>query len=128
MKALGQVIRASRGEMSQNELGNQMGVPQTTISRWEMGQVDLTMEQVRSLEVALRIRPGTLAISSGYSEPEFTTRDVEMALRADPALHPDMRGDVVRAYRSYVEMSRRLSEAERVASNVTPTRRKRSAS
>lgn len=121
MKALGQVIRAARGEMSQAELGAEMNVPQTTISRWEMGQVDLSMEQVRALEIALRVRPGTLAVSSGYAAPEFTARDIEMALRADPSLHQDLRNDVVRSYRSYVEASRKLIDADAIIASRPPS-------
>src|SRR4051794_31003921 len=66
-RALGEAIKRHRGEMSQGELGAAIGdVPQTTISRWERGVVDLTVEQVLAIEIALDLAPGLLASEAGY--------------------------------------------------------------
>ncbi len=68
LKALGAAIRRARGELTQEELGHRLGdVPRTTVSRWEHGRVDLGVEQVRALEDALEIAPGTLLEAGGYS-------------------------------------------------------------
>jgi hypothetical protein len=72
-KALGAAIRRLRGARTQAEFGASIGlvcgeddVPQTTISRWEGGLVDLSYEQVRVIEAALGVPTGTLAIEAGY--------------------------------------------------------------
>jgi hypothetical protein len=43
-----------------------MGVLQTTGSRWELGTVELTAEQVHGFEAALGLRPGPLFRVAGY--------------------------------------------------------------
>lgn len=71
--ALGSSIREARGELSQTELGRRLEshlgelVSQAAISRWEAGTVDLTLEQVRALELALGLRLGTLGGLGGYT-------------------------------------------------------------
>lgn len=65
-EALGLAIRVARGEMTQAELGALMGTLQTTVSRWELGLVDLAVEQVHGLEAVLGLRPGTLLRVAGY--------------------------------------------------------------
>jgi excisionase family DNA binding protein len=52
--------------MSQTQLGDRVGVPQTTISRWEQGRVDLSVERVRAVEEALGLQIGTLLVLAGY--------------------------------------------------------------
>lgn len=70
--ALGEEIRRERGVRTQSDLGRllkpQLGapVPQTTISRWEKGETELGLEQVRALEIVLGLEHGTLARAAGY--------------------------------------------------------------
>ncbi|HVV36959.1 MAG TPA: helix-turn-helix transcriptional regulator [Acidimicrobiales bacterium] len=71
-EALGRAIRKYRGDRKQSELGALLGVPQTTISRWEVGLVDLGVEQVRGLERALDLPLGTLGRAAGYVDPCLT--------------------------------------------------------
>ena len=73
-RRLGRIIRSLRGDRTQAELGLALGgVIQTTISRWENGLVDLTMEQVLELERALEVKPGTLGSVAGYIEPDLVS-------------------------------------------------------
>ena len=67
LRALGQAIRRARGDLTQEQLGDLLGVPQTTVSRWELGYVDLGVEQVRHIEETLRLRPGDLLAEGGYA-------------------------------------------------------------
>ena len=68
-KALGAFIRALRGPRTQSDLAKLLGnISQAAVSAWENGLVDLTCEQVRDIEVALGVRPGTLGLAAGYVE------------------------------------------------------------
>lgn len=135
-RAIGRHLSAMREGLNQTELGIKLGdysptgqpVPQTTISRWERGTVDLTLEDAYEIEVALRLAHGTLARAGGYvedAEPASTAKSVEEMLRVDPNLDPDLRQDVITAYRSYVTLSRRLNREE--ATRSAPQVRRRSA-
>lgn len=94
---------------TQAEFGDVLGdSPQTTVSRWEKGLVDLTAQQVNDIEEALGLEPGHLLSIAGYCTVKFDRKNLEAALRNDPAVHPDFRGDVVRMYQGYVESSKRM--------------------
>lgn len=100
--------------LTQAEFGERLGdSPQTTVSRWEKGFVELTAQQVNDIEEALELPQGHLLQIAGYCEAQFDSRDVEAALRADPSLHPDIRADAVRFYKSYVEISKKLRSSRR---------------
>jgi transcriptional regulator with XRE-family HTH domain len=130
-RSLGAAIRTLRAksEMTQTDLGNALAVwqpdrlpiPQSTISRWESGATELTLEQVFAIEESIRVKHGTLSIAGGYSTSDFTSLDIERLLLADSNMHPEMRDDFIRVYRSYVKSSRSLSEAERRARNMQQT-------
>lgn len=114
--ALGAALKAARQEagLTQAQFGARLGdSPQTTVSRWEKGLVELTAQQINDIEDALDLRPGNLLQQAGYCDVEFSPRDVEAALRSDPALHPDVRSDVVRFYKGYVDVSKKLATARR---------------
>lgn len=111
-KAIGAVIRNARGEMTQSELGVKLGdVPQTTISRWEKGIVDLTLEQTRDLERALGLQHGTIFIAAGYVDPKEINADTETVLRADPTIAAEFREDLLRNYRTYQSASKKMDAA-----------------
>lgn len=42
-------------------------IPQTTLSRWELGEIEMTLEQVRAIELALGLELGTLAKAAAYA-------------------------------------------------------------
>ena len=69
LAALGRAIRRARGSLTQAELGSRLGLPQTTISRWEQGTVDLGVGQVHALRRALGLRSGRTAYERGYAGP-----------------------------------------------------------
>jgi hypothetical protein len=70
--ALGESVRRARGDLIQADFGrppaDELGapVPQTTISRWEKGEVELGLEQVRAVELVLGLLRGTLGRAAGY--------------------------------------------------------------
>jgi transcriptional regulator with XRE-family HTH domain len=59
--------------LTQAQLGERLGryrhqpVPQTTISRWELGEVDLTLEDIFDIEEALALPHGILKEQAGYA-------------------------------------------------------------
>ena len=67
LRSLGAAIRRARGALTQEELGDRLDLPQTTVSRWELGYVDLGVEQVRRLEEALDLPGGELFAKGGYA-------------------------------------------------------------
>lgn len=119
-RVLGEQIRSLRGEMSQTELGLKMisresgfPIPQTTVSRWEKGTVDLDLEQVFDLEEALNVKHGTLTMSAGYitAQPVDPTT-IEDIIRLDPNIHPELRHDFECLYQNLLKMSKKMTLAE----------------
>lgn len=125
LRALGQMIKKARGLLSQEDLGKKLGgLPQTTLSRWEQGKVELTVEQIRDIERACNARPGTLLMGAGYVEAGFTSDYAEEVLRADPAIHPAVRDDVIAMYEGFVRLSKRLYAADPAPKGPASTRRR----
>jgi transcriptional regulator with XRE-family HTH domain len=62
-------MRRRRGVLTQAELAERMDVLQTTISRWELGEVDLSLKQLRLVETALDLPFGTFARDAGFLDP-----------------------------------------------------------
>jgi len=65
-RALGRAIRRHRAEVSQVELAEALGVSQASVSSWELGGVEFTIEQVMRVERVLHLRAGTLLIEAAY--------------------------------------------------------------
>lgn len=116
---LGKMIRDYRTDLglSQAELGDLMApfsldgrsLPQTTISRWEAGSVELTLEQVYDLEEALSLRHGSLAASTGYVVKESAgSVSIAELLAVDPDINPTIRRDVIAMYKAFRKMSNEL--------------------
>ncbi|MCU1497040.1 MAG: hypothetical protein JWM47_993 [Acidimicrobiales bacterium] len=106
--AMGAAIRSARGEQTQAEIGARLGdVPQTTISRWEQGLVELSYEQVMDLERALGVSAGTLGRAAGYLRPgtRLSSIDIMLAIREDEALVPDIREIAASTYDGFVKAS-----------------------
>lgn len=70
LAALGAAIRAARGDRPQAAIALQLGRPQSSISSWESGTVDLSVERIRRLESALGIAHGSLLRSAGYIDDQ----------------------------------------------------------
>lgn len=76
LRSIGRALREARGELSQEELGRRLGVPQTTVSRWERGTIDFGVEQLRMIETALGLEQGHLVLAGGYIPGEEIPEDV----------------------------------------------------
>ena len=112
LERLGAAIREQRvaAGLTQSEFGERVaGVPQTTVSRWEGGRVELTVEQVLDIETALQLRPGTLALLAGYSDPERASGDTVGAIKSDPNLDSQHRALLLRV----LDVFRGASQASR---------------
>ncbi len=113
-RALGAAIREARGPTSQAALGRRIGevspdgpMPQTTVSRWELGDVEHSLETIRAIEMALDLRLGSLLEAAGYVPPATQrVKDVEAVLRSDPNLDPAMRQSMLTHYRAAVDFTR----------------------
>jgi len=127
MKRLGLCIRNRRAEleMTQGDLAakfeDDYGKPlmQTTVSRWELGQVSLTAEQIRNIEEALGLPAGHLLAAAGYVDLAVAPDSVEAMVLADPALDPEYRDMVVTFYRQM----RKASELSRITRPKGKSRR-----
>jgi len=122
-RLLGEAIRVARGDVSQAALGERVGVPQTTVSRWEAGGVGLTLDQVVTLEHALSLPPGGLLRAAGYVADDEGGGGVEAAVRADGRLDPALRDELVALYRLFVRTSGRLSRRRAPARSEPSTPR-----
>lgn len=118
-KRVGLAIRRARGDKTQTELGQLLApylgeeVPQTTVSRWEVGSVSIDLEQLRAIELALKLRAGTLFSSTGYVPKDISPREVEQMIALDPNLSDSLRDNVISLYRTSVKMSKEINGARR---------------
>jgi transcriptional regulator with XRE-family HTH domain len=105
--------------MSQTDLGTRLSkylgddVAQASISRWEKGQVDLGVEQVRALELVLNYKPGDLLVAANYVQRESNPQSSREFVMTDPALHPDLRKDAFNAYQAFLNASMRMFDSDR---------------
>lgn len=77
---VGAAIRLLRESQSltQDQLGVRAGgVPQTTVSRWEGGRVQLSVEQVFQLEDAMGTPHGTILAMAGMIDSGLTPADID---------------------------------------------------
>jgi transcriptional regulator with XRE-family HTH domain len=77
--------------ISQNELGRRIGVSGAAVNLWVQGRSAPTRKNVELILDELAVEPrGWLLELAGYSAscPE-TTVSPEVAIRADPGLHPE---------------------------------------
>ena len=128
-RRLGDTIREWRNDLNQSELGVRLApltpdgrpVPQTTISRWEKGMVELTLEQVHDLEEALGRRHGSLSAAGGYvaPTPDQAAIDIAELLMADSSIDPIFHKEVVSMIKSF----RKASEALQVRKATSEGRR-----
>jgi hypothetical protein len=101
--------------MTQTELGVELAavlgdeVPQTTMSRWEKGLVELSVRQLQAVEVALSLPPGALFAAAGVVNLEKSAAEIEWLIRADPHLLPSVRNHFADAYVGMVTATREVS-------------------
>lgn len=124
---LGRVMRAARERagVTQADLGFALApllgeeVPQTTLSRWEVGGVELSVRQFQAVEAALGLAPGVLFAAAGVVNLDKAAAEIEWLIRSDPHLHPSVRNEIADCYVAMVKVS-----AE-IASHAARTRRRR---
>ena len=66
---LGRMIRIARGDLTQMQLAERLGMRQPAISAWEAGKVTLTAEALWSIESVLGLQHGWLGVASGLVNP-----------------------------------------------------------
>jgi transcriptional regulator with XRE-family HTH domain len=108
LRDLGAAVRSLRGEMTQQQVGELLGLPQTTISRWEKGMVDLTGVQIRELELALNVEHGGLLQAAGWITDAMHVTDVRQAIKMCSELDPDIREDVLRYVENMIQLSKTM--------------------
>jgi len=83
--ALSQLLH-ERG-ISQNKLGERLGVTGSAVSLWIAGKSTPTRENVERIEDELAVEPrGSLLKLAGYSTEDTAGPTVESLIRADPGL------------------------------------------
>ena len=70
LRAIGAAMRRARGSMTQTEVGALLDLPQSTVSRYELGLVDFPVETIRNIELALGLADGDLLKAGGYVRGE----------------------------------------------------------
>jgi transcriptional regulator with XRE-family HTH domain len=114
-KLVGQLLRVARGDYTQSQVADLLSevrgetVIQTSISRWENGLVDMSLEMLWDFEQALGLPKGSIAIAAGYIDTDVS---VSALILSDPTIHPNFRADLHRIYKSYQDHTRQLNEAE----------------
>ena len=81
--ALGAAIRDVRLERreSQVTVARRLGIEQTILSRWELGRILPSLDDIERLDDALRLRPGGLLVRAGLVE--LAANPTEAAIEAD---------------------------------------------
>lgn len=97
---IGQRIRESRERngFSQGELARRLGVSQPTISDWENGKTEPTVENMRSVAVELDVWFEWLATGRGIKDYLPGVQEPRQEYRVQPELAADER-DLQAAYR-----------------------------
>jgi len=63
-------MRRARGNMTQTEVGVLLDLPQSTVSRYELGLVDFPVETMDQIELALGLAVRDLLKAGGYLRGE----------------------------------------------------------
>lgn len=87
--------------LSQSKLGELLGVGQSAVSSWELGEAEPPVETVYFIEEVLKVRPGVLSKHLGWLPLTILT-----ARRGGPA--PKRVLDVLDGDPDYDELGRRL--------------------
>ena len=72
-RGLGAAIRRARHPMTQTEVGAALNRPQSCVSVWEKGGVELGVDRVFELEELFGLRHGVLLEAGGYLDPVDTS-------------------------------------------------------
>lgn len=115
-EALGAAIQKARGSRSQEWLAEQMGVAQTTISKWEVGDTSPRFNRLAKLEEVLGLPPRQLrAIMLGDDEDPSPTREGDEPAVVPTALAGALRGMTDDEIAQLIGYAARLKEERRNA-------------
>jgi transcriptional regulator with XRE-family HTH domain len=118
-RKIGEVIRSLRGDMSQEALGIALAkwntyypgspYPQTTISRWERGDVEFSVESLMSIEAALGLPQGLILQRAGIVKTDdLHPETVKDVILVDPSIHPMLRDHLLGLYVEMMKISKKL--------------------
>lgn len=96
------VLARQAAKFTQSQLSTATGVPQSTISAWERGEIEPSPEHVFLVEAALGQKKGALSRLLGYAPVDVKlASSVEAAILADPKLDPYQRKLLLQIYESW---------------------------
>lgn len=104
MRAFGAALAEalSARSVTQAQLGEQLGITQSSISAWKSGTAKPEPETVFEVERLLDLTPGHLSRHLGYWPEPSETRAMtfEEAIRADDLLDDDVKEALIRVYQA----------------------------
>jgi transcriptional regulator with XRE-family HTH domain len=123
--AIAEALRTARDDagLTQQELGDRVGLGQPAIQKWESGRRKITdLNRLAELEAAMGHSRGYVLRLAGYVEDAQTARQ---AIEHDPLLTPDHRRIVLNTYDGAAEESAadRSSRSTKRRPAVRKTRR-----
>ena len=110
-RALGKAIRAARGAQSQTDVGRTVGRPQSSVSVWETGGLELGVDRVYELEDLFGAPHGSLLGAAGYIDvqPGSWWAAYPSAATAE---FPDLAAEWLSVHGALVEAAALLRECE----------------
>lgn len=97
---IGRALRRLRGrKVTQESLGEVLGVSQGTVSQWEAGRSSPNFDQMQKIEDHLGLPLGAILIAAEL----VAASDIEAAIVADPSLDADQVHMLLTVYRSLVD-------------------------
>lgn len=94
--AIAEAIRTSPSAGTQQAVADELGVDQTTVSRWKRGRTPVTVATVLDIEAMCELPRGTIFVMAGLAPTA-----VEDAIAADPTLDPGKRTALLATYRAF---------------------------
>lgn len=106
--AVAQAIKRARvGAHTQESLALEIGSDQATISRWETGKQDPTVDEIVAVEDACHKPRGWILVSAGLVADGPS---VELSIAADPQLDENQRQFLLNAYSAALALSATAGE------------------
>lgn len=105
---LGEFIKTQRelADLSLRELAKIAKISNPYLSQVERGLYKPSADVLKNLAAALRISAETMYAQAGLLDADESTaaqRDVEQAIKLDPALSADQKETLIRIYRGFVD-------------------------